>query len=151
MKPSDRIEAWTRQRSTSLSRRLLGPGISLWLNAPNWVHGIATIDIIPYTLLSAPRDRQLLFGAMYPGVFLLGAVSTYAYLERGFVLPGVVVVGTYLVALWFEARGNPDQADLISVVGIYLIGWFVVLGAALLAGTLEWGIRRVYASRAEVS
>jgi hypothetical protein len=59
---------------------------------------------------------------MYPGVFLLGAVSTYAYLERGFVLPGVVVVGPYLVALWFEARGNPDQADLISTVGIYLFG-----------------------------
>jgi hypothetical protein len=131
---------------------LVGAGyLVVALNAPNWVHGIATIDIIPYTLLSAPLDTQLLFGAMYPGVFLLGAVSTYAYLERGFVLPGVVVVGTYLVALWFEARGNPDQADLISVVGIYLIGWFVVLGAALLAGSLEWGIRRLYASRAEIS
>ena len=60
------------------------------------------------------------------------------------------MVVPYLVALWFEAQGNPDQADLISVVGIYLIGWFIVLGAALLAGSLEWGIRRVYATRAEV-
>ena len=120
------------------------------LNAPNWVHGLLTVEIVPYTLFSAPLDTQLLFGAMYPGVFLLGAVATYAYLERGFVLPGVVVVIPYLVALWFEAQGNPDQADLISVVGIYLIGWFIVLGAALLAGSLEWGIRRVYATRAEV-
>ena len=131
---------------------LVGAGyLVVALNAPNWVHGIATIDILPYTLLSAPLDTQLLFGAMYPGVFLLGAVSTYAYLERGFVLPAVVVVGPYLVALWFEAQNNPNQADLISTVGIYLIGWFVVLGAALLAGSLEWGIRRLYASRAEVS
>ena len=131
---------------------LVGAGyLVVALNAPNWVHGIVTIDILPYTLLSAPLETQLLFGAMYPGVFLLGAVSTYAYLEGGFVLPGVVVVGPYLVALWFEAQSNPNQADLISTVGIYLIGWFVVLGAALLAGSLEWSIRRVYASRAEVS
>ena len=131
---------------------LVGAGyLVVALNAPNWVHGIATIDIIPYTLLSAPLDTQILFGAMYPGVFLLGAVSTYAYLERGFVLPAVVVVGPYLVALWFEAQSNPNQADLISTVGIYLIGWFIVLGAAILAGSLEWGIRRLYASRAEFS
>ena len=113
------------------------------LNAPNWVHGLLTVEIVPYTLFSAPLDTQLLFGAMYPGVFLLGAVATYAYLERGFVLPGVVVVVPYLVALWFEAQGNPDQADLISVAGVYLIGWFIVLGAALLALGLEWGLRRL--------
>jgi hypothetical protein len=31
----------------------------------------------------------------------------------------------------------------MSVVGIYLIGWFVVLGVALLTGSLEWGVRRL--------
>ena len=113
------------------------------LNAPNWIHGLVTVEIVPYTLFSAPPDTQLLFGAMYPGVFLLGAVATYAYLERGFVLPGVVVIVPYLAALWFDARRDPDRADLMSVVDIYLIGWFVVLGAALLALGLEWGLRRL--------
>ena len=113
------------------------------LNASNWIHGLVTVEVVPYTLFSAPLDTQLLFGAMYPGVFLLGAVATYAYLERGFVLPGVVVIVPYLAALWFEARRDPDQADLMSVVDIYLIGWFVVLGAALLALGLEWGLRRL--------
>ena len=40
---------------------------------------------------------------MYPGIVLLGAGATYAYLIRRYVLPGLVVLLPFLVALWGDA------------------------------------------------
>ncbi|PSQ41801.1 hypothetical protein BRD14_05605 [Halobacteriales archaeon SW_5_68_122] len=87
-------------------------------------------------------DAQLLFGAMYPGVFLLGAAPAYAYDRWGLISPAVVVFGPFGAALWFEAAGDPRQADLISPLGIYLVGWVAVFTLALLAGGLEGAVRR---------
>jgi hypothetical protein len=112
------------------------------LNATNWVRGAFTLEVVPYQLLEAPPDAQLLFGAMYPGVFLLGAAPVYAYDRWGLISPAVVVFVPFGAALWFEAAGDPGQADLISPLGVYLVGWVAVFALALLAGGLERAVRR---------
>ena len=112
------------------------------LNATNWVRGAFTLEVVPYQLLEAPPDAQLLFGAMYPGVFLLGATPAYAYDQWGLISPAVVVFVPFGAALRLEAAGDPGQADLISPLGIYLVGWVAVFALALLAGGLEGAVRR---------
>ena len=112
------------------------------LNATNWVRGAFTLEVVPYQLLGAPLDAQLLFGAMYPGVFLLGATPAYAYDRWGLISPAVVVFVPFGAALWFEAAGDPGQADLISPLGVYLVGWVAVFALVLLAGGLEHVVRR---------
>ena len=112
------------------------------LNATNWVRGAFTLEVVPYQLLEAPPDAQLLFGAMYPGVFLLGATPAYTYDRRELISPAVVVFVPFGAALRLEAAGDLEQADLISPLGIYLVGWVAVLALALLAGGLERAVRR---------
>ena len=112
------------------------------LNATNWVRGAFTLEVVPYQLLEAPPDAQLLFGAMYPGVFLLGAAPAYAYDRWGLISPAVVVFVPFCAALWLEAAGDPGQADLISPLGVYLVGWVAVFALALLAGGLEHAVQR---------
>ena len=107
------------------------------LNATNWVRGAFTLEVVPYQLLEAPPDAQLLFGAMYPGAFLLGATPAYAYDRWGLISPAVVVFVPFGAALWFEAAGDPGQADLISPLGIYLVGWVAVFALASLDGAFE--------------
>ena len=83
---------------------------------------------------------------MYPGIILLGAGATYAYLTRRYILPGVVVLLPFFLALWFEFQS--DGPDLLGLSDLYRLFWFVIFGAALVALGLERGIRRVRAARA---
>lgn len=112
------------------------------LNAANWVHWQFTTEFFPYSLIDAPRDEQILFGSMYPGVFMLGALPVYIYLRQKLVSPAFVIVAPFILALWFEAQGSASQADLVTPVGIYLLVWFVFLLIAAFAGSVEWGVKR---------
>ena len=116
------------------------------LHAPKWVHGTVTLNLVPYRLFSLPIGRQLQVWSMYPGIILLGAGATYAYLTRRYILPGVVVLLPFFLALWFEFQS--DAHDLLGLSDLYRLFWFVIFGAALVALGLERGIRRVRAARA---
>lgn len=121
-------------RRTFLLSILVGTAyLVVVLNAPNWIQGQLTLEVVPWDLLDAPWDTRLLFGSMFPGVFLLGAVPTYAYLEWGLKSPLLVAVGPFVVALLFEALGGPAGSDLVSPVGVYLLAWFIVLPCVLVA------------------
>ena len=80
---------------------------------------------------------------MYPGIVLFGAGATYAYLIRRYVLPGLVVLLPFLVALWGDAQSDVSGSALLVASDLYRLHWFVILGAALLALSLEWGVRRL--------
>jgi len=79
---------------------------------------------------------------MYPGVFALGAFPVYVYLRQKLVSPAFIVVAPFVLALWFEAQGPANQADLVTSMGVYVLFWFVLLLIAAFAGSVEWGIRR---------
>ena len=85
---------------------------------------------------------------MYPGIILLGAGATYAYLTRRYILPGVVVLLTFFLALWAESQSDAPESILLGMPDLYRLYWFVIFGAALVALGLERGIRRVRAARA---
>ena len=51
------------------------------------------------------------------GVFLLGVTPAYAYDRWELISPAVVVFVPFGAALWLEAAGDPEQADLISPLG----------------------------------
>ncbi len=112
------------------------------LNAGNWIHGQLTLEFIPGSLLAAPWDKRLIFGSMYPGLFLLGAVPTYLYLRWNLITPSLVVLLPFLITLWFESQRASAQSDLITPYGIYLIAWFIVLVGVLVAAAGEWGVKR---------
>lgn len=116
------------------------------LNAQSWVHGELTVDIVPVSLIGAPWDEQLLFGSMYPGLFLVGAVGTYLYLRLGLVTPAVIVLGPFSIVLWFESRHSTARADLITPYDLYLVGWVAVLVTVVVVAAGEWWIRHVAAS-----
>lgn len=112
------------------------------LNASEWVHGHVTVDIAPYHLSGLSLFRQLQVWTMYPGIVLLGAGSTYAYLTRRYITPGLAVLLPFLIALWFEAQSDVSGSILLGMADVYRLFWFVTLGFALLALGLELGIRR---------
>ena len=56
---------------------------------------------------------------MYPGIILLGAGATYAYLTRRYVLPGLVVLLPFLVALWGDAQSDVSGSALLAVSDLY--------------------------------
>jgi len=85
---------------------------------------------------------------MYPGIILLGAGATYAYLTRRYILPGVVVLLPFFLALWVEVQSDGPESFLLGLPDLYRLFWFVIFGAALVALGLERGIRRVRAARA---
>ena len=116
------------------------------LHAPKWVHGTVTLNLVPYRFFRLTIGRQLQIWSMYPGIILLGAGATYAYLTRRYILPGVVVLLPFFLALWFEFQS--DTRDLLGLTDLYRLFWFVILGAALVALGLERGVRRVRAARA---
>ena len=118
------------------------------LHAPKWVHGTVTLNLVPYRLFSLTIGRQLQVWSVYPGIILLGAGATYAYLTRRYILPGVVVLLPFLLALWFEFQSDAPESILLGVPDLYRLYWFVIFGAALVALGLERGIRRVRAARA---
>ena len=104
-----------------------------------------TFGLFPYTLSPSSLDpyNQFRIWLMYPGIILLGAGATYAYLTRRYVLPGPVVLLPFLVALWSDAQSDVSGSALLAASDLYRLHWFVILGAALLALGLEWGVRRL--------
>ena len=118
------------------------------LHAPKWVHGTVTLNLVPYRLFSLTIGRQLQVWSMYPGIILLGAGATYAYLTRRYILPGLVVLLPFFLALWAEFQSDAPESILLGLPDLYRLYWFIIFGAALVALGLEWGIRRVRAARA---
>ena len=118
------------------------------LHAPKWVHGTVTLNLVPYRFFRLTIGRQLQIWSMYPGIILLGAGATYAYLTRRYILPGVVVLLPFFLALWFEFQSDAPESILLGLPDLYRLYWFVIFGAALVALGLERGIRRVRAARA---
>jgi hypothetical protein len=108
------------------------------MNAHLLVHGKLSIEIIPWGLLEARWDEQLLFGTMFLGVFLLGAVPTYLYQRWKLISPAGVVLVPFGILLWVESRSPPGQADLVSAYGLYMILWPLVL---LVVGAVALGER----------
>ena len=115
------------------------------LHAPKWVHGTVTLNLVPYRFFRLTIGRQLQIWSMYPGIILLGAGATYAYLTRRYILPGLVVLLPFFLALWAEFQS--DGPDLLGLSDLYRLFWFVIFGAALVALGLERGIRRVRAAQ----
>jgi hypothetical protein len=118
------------------------------LHAPKWVHGTVTLNLVPYRLFSLTIGRQLQVWSMYPGIILLGAGATYAYLTRRYILPGLVVLLPFFLALWVEFQSDAPESILLGLPDLYRLYWFVIFGAALVALGLERSIRRVQAARA---
>jgi hypothetical protein len=135
-----------KRRKTAISV-LIGLAYLIFvLNAPKWVHGTVTLSLYPYRLSSLSIGRQLQIWSMYPGIVLLGAGATYVYLTRRYILPGLVVLLPFLVALWAEAQSDVPESILLGLPDLYRLFWFVIFGATLVALGLEWGIRRVRAT-----
>ena len=115
------------------------------LNAPEWIHGTVTFGLFPYTLSpSFPRSVQSVQDLVnVPRNHLARRRCNVCYLTRRYVLPGLVVLLPFLVALWGDAQSDVSGSALLAASDLYRLHWFVILGAALLALGLEWGVRRL--------
>jgi hypothetical protein len=86
------------------------------------------------------------------GAVLVGAVPAALFAERGLVTPASVVVAAFAWTAhgsWQLLLGPPPRPTPVGPTpfGWYAIAWFLVLSAALAAGGLESGVRRVRARR----
>ncbi|MFO8114183.1 MAG: hypothetical protein R6U01_02280 [Halorubrum sp.] len=123
------------------SRRALGIGLLAGL-----VHLIASGALAEWFGFSI--GGTLFLGDVVGGGLLLGAVPVAISVETRLVAPSSVVgaalaasaYGTWSVCVAPEV--NPTPVDP-TPFGWYLIGWPVVMGAALVTGGAEYGLRQV--------
>lgn len=79
------------------------------------------------------------------GAFLVGFVPVVVLLRDRLVVPAVFVGATFLYAVygtWAALQPGPAWVGPLPITG-YLLLWFVVLPAALLAGGVERAVRRI--------
>lgn len=81
-----------------------------------------------------------LFGAV--GMWLLAAVPLYLLVRRRLVAPATLLTLFVLLDVWAEFTASVDAAH-----AFYFGGWFLYLGILLVAGGIEYGLRRSDISR----
>ncbi|EMA64434.1 hypothetical protein [Halorubrum lipolyticum] len=88
------------------------------------------------------------------GGLSLGAVPVAVLVETRLVAPSIVVGVAFVASaygtwsVYVAPVATPTPVDP-TPFGWYLIGWVAVLGAALVAGGAEYGVRRVANARRE--
>ncbi|WP_435093568.1 hypothetical protein [Halorubrum sp. N11] len=126
------------------ARRALGIGLLAGL-----VHLIVTGALAEW--FGFTMNVNPFLGYVAVGGLLLGAVPVVLLVENRLVVPSIVVVvalavsayGTWSVSVAPDVTPTPVDP---TPFGWYLIGWVVVLGAALVAGGVEYGFRRLVAA-----
>ncbi|KDS90711.1 hypothetical protein FK85_11005 [Halorubrum saccharovorum] len=123
------------------SRRALG--IGLFAGLAHLIVGGALSVWFGFSWAANPFLAYVALGGL-----LLGAVPVVLLVENRLVAPSIVVAvafvasayGTWSVYVAPEVIPAPVGP---TPFGWYLIGWVVVLGAALVTGGVEYGLRRV--------
>lgn len=127
------------------SRRAIGVGLSAGL-----AHLIVAGALAEWFDLSI--GVGLFLGYVAIGSLLIGAVPVVLLVENRLVAPSSVVC-IALAASTYETWSVYVAPDVVPTpvdptpFGWYLIGWPVVIGAALAAGGGEYGLRRTVAAR----
>ncbi|WP_144923575.1 hypothetical protein [Halorubrum salsamenti] len=129
------------------SRRAVGSGL-----LAGFAHLIVAVALAEWFGLSIGATPLL--GYVAAGGLLLGAVPVAIWVGSRLVTPTIVVGGALAASaygtwsVYVAPVVSPTPVDP-TPFGWYLIGWVVVLGAALVAGGAEYGLRRVMAARRE--
>jgi hypothetical protein len=127
------------------SRRALGSGLLAGL--AHLTVACALADWFGFSVGPSPFSGYVAVGGL-----LLGAVPVAILVETRLVAPSVAVAaalaasayGTWSVYVAPDVTPTPVDP---TPFGWYLIAWVVVLGAALAAGGVEYGLRRVLAGQ----
>ena len=126
------------------SRRALGIGLLAGL-----AHLVVAAALAEWFGFSIGVTPFLLYVAA--GGLLLGAVPVAMLIEIRLVAPSIVVGVAFIASAYrtwsayVAPAVTPTPVDP-TPFGWYLIGWVVVLGAALVTGGAEYGLRRVVAA-----
>ncbi|WP_200531855.1 hypothetical protein [Halorubrum sp. LN27] len=129
------------------SRRAVGIGLLAGL-----AHLIVVAALTEWFDLSFGRNPFLVYVAV--GALSLGALPAALFVEHRLVAPSIAVAlalvastyGTWSVYVAPETIPTPVGP---TPFGWYLIGWVAVVGVALIAGGVEYGIRRAMVARGE--
>lgn len=142
------------------------PGAAAREVSPRTVRMAATVGVGHLALWAALRSAAVrvpelprtafaagLYAWLAIGGLALGAVPVVLWRERRLVAPAVVVIGALSLAAWRTLAGpTPGEASIApSTLTLYGGGWFLPLAVALVAGAVEWAIRRGVSRRRSAS
>lgn len=123
------------------SRRTLGP---ILLGAA--LHLVVAGALWLWFGFSTRVDPFLAYAVV--GAASLGAIPALLLVRGGLVAPSLVVAGALVASaygtwsVYVAPPVTPTPVDP-TPFGWYLVGWFLVAAAALLAGGVEYGLRRL--------